>query len=225
MFRMLRVKPPHGWNAVAWELGIVTLGVLIALGAQQWAEGRGWTARVAVADTAIRQELSEASVNARERLAFNDCQVSKLDEIEALLLGGQRTFAKPPFVSRYWAIIRLWPRDAWETALSNDVVAHMEPKRAAGYSSIYNQLGQVRDEEALEQQHIAGLGILPRWVGAMSEATRDRLLAAAVLARRDNEMIQRDSRQVVDAVRALGIADLPGEPLTRCNSLHEPMSS
>ena len=31
MFRMLRLKPPHGWNAVAWELSVVVLGVLIAL--------------------------------------------------------------------------------------------------------------------------------------------------------------------------------------------------
>lgn len=27
MFRMIGLKPPHGWNAVAWELGIVTLWV------------------------------------------------------------------------------------------------------------------------------------------------------------------------------------------------------
>src|SRR4051812_5611318 len=35
MFRLLKFKPPRGWSAVAWELGIVTLGVLIALAAQQ----------------------------------------------------------------------------------------------------------------------------------------------------------------------------------------------
>jgi hypothetical protein len=35
MFKML---PPHGWRAVWWELGVVTLGVLIALAAQQTVE-------------------------------------------------------------------------------------------------------------------------------------------------------------------------------------------
>jgi hypothetical protein len=35
MFRLIRLKPPHGWNAVAWELGIVTLGVLVALAARR----------------------------------------------------------------------------------------------------------------------------------------------------------------------------------------------
>lgn len=225
MFRMLKLNPPHGWRAVAWELAIVTAGVLIALAVQQWAEGRNWTARVAVADAAIRQELGEASANARERIAYNDCLVGKLDKIEALLLGGQRSFPKPPFESRYWSIIRLWPRDAWETARANDVVAHMEPRRAALYSALYYQLGQIRDEALLEQQHIAVLAILPRFVGSMSDATRDRLLDAAVLVRRDNEMVQRDAGQVVEAIRALGIADLPGETGVQCNSLHEPMPS
>ena len=35
MFRLLKLRPPNGWNAAAWELAIVVLGVLIALGAQQ----------------------------------------------------------------------------------------------------------------------------------------------------------------------------------------------
>ena len=38
MFRLTKLEPPHGWNAVFWELAIVTIGVLIALGAQQFAD-------------------------------------------------------------------------------------------------------------------------------------------------------------------------------------------
>ena len=38
MFRLLKLQPPHGWRAVMWELAIVTIGVVVALGAQQWAE-------------------------------------------------------------------------------------------------------------------------------------------------------------------------------------------
>ena len=41
MFRLLKLRPPHGWNAVALELAIVPLGVLIALGAQQ-STGNGY---------------------------------------------------------------------------------------------------------------------------------------------------------------------------------------
>ena len=38
MFAILEVLPPHGWRALWWELGVVTLGVLIALAAQQVVE-------------------------------------------------------------------------------------------------------------------------------------------------------------------------------------------
>ena len=38
MLRLLKLSPPHGWRAVLWELAIVTLGVLIALAAQQTVE-------------------------------------------------------------------------------------------------------------------------------------------------------------------------------------------
>ena len=33
MFRLTKLKPPQGWKVVAWELAIVTLGVLLALAA------------------------------------------------------------------------------------------------------------------------------------------------------------------------------------------------
>lgn len=39
MFRLLKLKPPNGWSAVGWELAIVTLGVLIALGFDQMVKG------------------------------------------------------------------------------------------------------------------------------------------------------------------------------------------
>ena len=58
MFRMLRLKPPHGWHAVTWELLIVTLGVLIALGAQQLIETANWRRDVADFRASVRAEMS-----------------------------------------------------------------------------------------------------------------------------------------------------------------------
>ena len=58
MFRLLKVKPPHGWNAVAWELGIVTVGVLIALAAQQFVDDLHWRGELRDFRTAVRAEIS-----------------------------------------------------------------------------------------------------------------------------------------------------------------------
>ncbi len=50
MFRLMRLKPPHGWNAVVWELAVVTVGVIVALAAQEWVEGLSWRGKVAATE-------------------------------------------------------------------------------------------------------------------------------------------------------------------------------
>ena len=59
MFRMIRLNPPNGWNAVAWELAIVVVGVLIALGAQQAVEERRWRDEVRLTEDALTIEIAE----------------------------------------------------------------------------------------------------------------------------------------------------------------------
>ena len=46
MFRLFKLRPPHGWNAAGWELTIVVVGVLIALFAQQVVENWEWRQNV-----------------------------------------------------------------------------------------------------------------------------------------------------------------------------------
>src|SRR4029079_313978 len=82
MFRMLKLKPPHGWDAVAWELVIVTVGVLMALALQQWAEDVGSQSKVKRARDAIRQELRDHYFNAVEWRTFSPSVSAQLDRIE-----------------------------------------------------------------------------------------------------------------------------------------------
>ena len=91
MFRMLKLNPPNGWRAVGWELAIVTLGVLIALGAQQWAEARSWSAKADAARKALRSEIAEHHENAVEWRVVGPCIDAQLDALERRLLasGGQ----------------------------------------------------------------------------------------------------------------------------------------
>ena len=40
MFRLLKLKPQHGWNAVAWEFAIVVMGVFLGTQVSNWNEDR-----------------------------------------------------------------------------------------------------------------------------------------------------------------------------------------
>jgi len=70
MFRLTKLAPPHGWTAVLWELAIVTIGVLIALGAQQYVDGINQHSQARDAELAIRGELEANAARLRSRSAI-----------------------------------------------------------------------------------------------------------------------------------------------------------
>ena len=96
MFRMLKLNPPHGWRAVGWELAIVTLGVLIALAVQQWAEARSWSAKADVARKALRSELADHHGGAVEWRVVAPCINAQLDGLERRLLASGGTLDPAP---------------------------------------------------------------------------------------------------------------------------------
>jgi hypothetical protein len=85
MFRLLKLKPPHGWSAVAWELGIVTLGVLIALGAQQIVDDFHWRSELGDFRKAVRAEISNNLATYTYRAGQNRCAAARLDELQRWL--------------------------------------------------------------------------------------------------------------------------------------------
>lgn len=102
MFRLLKLKPPHGWNAVAWELVIVTVGVLLALGAQQAAET--FNQRRTAADTrvALTNEVQETLALLELRRAAQPCIDNRLKELRVLVDQWGRTgsYKTPRWVSQ-----------------------------------------------------------------------------------------------------------------------------
>ena len=134
MFRQLRLKPPNGWNAVAWELAIVTLGVFIALAAQQWAEDRSWKSRARDATAAFRNEVGNHYKWAVEWRVVEPCIIAQLDRLQQRLVASGATlepapvFSDPAFKK---FVIRLPSKDfdtsAWQSSISDGVSPHLDP--------------------------------------------------------------------------------------------------
>ena len=66
--RFKLLKPLHGWRAFAGEVGVVLLGVLLALGAQQLVERIGWNLSMTEAKKDLAAELELDLLNAQERV-------------------------------------------------------------------------------------------------------------------------------------------------------------
>jgi len=85
MFHLPKLKPPNGWNFVLWELAIVALGVLIALGAQQVADDIHWRNEVADFRRAVRVEISNNLATYTFRAPEDRCIEARLDELKRWL--------------------------------------------------------------------------------------------------------------------------------------------
>lgn len=133
MFRPMRVRPPNGWAAIAWELAIVTAGVLIALFVQEWANERSWRARASAASHAVRGELTYHLLHALEYRLVEPCVDAQLASLaRRLTTSGDRLSPAQLFSTPFPAVVRVpnksYVLESWEAAISDGVAAHVPPQ-------------------------------------------------------------------------------------------------
>jgi hypothetical protein len=157
MFRLVRLSPPHGWSAVAWELGIVTLGVLIALVAQQFVDGIHDRNEVAQLEGALRAELADDRARWEHVRASDPCTVKRLDALEQWT----RTAPATAKLDRAYRLF-LWNQHtgAWDLAKTSDTTANIPLRERLLFASLYEALNnwrQMINEENANTQALSGL--------------------------------------------------------------------
>lgn len=78
-------KPLHGWREFAGEVGIIVVGVLIALGAEQLIVANHWRHQVADYRQALRSEIAYDIGTHRYRIAENRCVTARIDALDRWL--------------------------------------------------------------------------------------------------------------------------------------------
>ena len=78
-------KPLHGWREFAGEVGIIVLGVLIALSAQQLVENVHSRTEVNQTRIALDAELAYDLAAFDGRMRVEQCDRNRLDELESIL--------------------------------------------------------------------------------------------------------------------------------------------
>lgn len=137
MVRLFKVKPPHGWNAVAWELAIVTLGVLIALGAQQVADEWHWRGEVAGARAALSDELADSIGEGGEREKIYGCIERRLDFLAETIDRAADAGRLPPLATLASPPYRTWLNTTWQTVVAGQTASHFSRHELNRYSNTY----------------------------------------------------------------------------------------
>lgn len=131
-------KPLHGWREFVGEVGIIVLGVLIALGAEQVVETLHWRIEITDARRALDREVAYNIGAIAKRQQEGPCIDRRLQEIRALLAGSTHGVAlkpRPPLGQP-----QLWrPRtNAWQTAMAGQVAERMPLATRVGYAELYD---------------------------------------------------------------------------------------
>jgi hypothetical protein len=175
-------KPLHGWRAFVGEVGIIVLGVLIALGAEQLVEQIHQRQEAAQADRIIRGELAFNLGRLQSRLQIRSCVDWRIEEIERLLdaAADQRKLHSPIWIGRpqYWTL----QTSRWEAESQAGHAALIDRRELAQYGFIYALMHDTENEMMFEQTDWAKLRMLER-LHSIDEPTLADLNAAVQDAR------------------------------------------
>src|SRR3954454_9862115 len=89
-------KPMHGWREFFGEVGVIVLGVLIALSAEQLVEMLHWRSQVSHGRTDLADSYTTIRAQMRERQLISPCLVRRFDQIGSVLDEASATGRLPP---------------------------------------------------------------------------------------------------------------------------------
>ena len=157
-------KPWHGWREFLKEYGIIVLGVLTALAAEQTAEALRWRHEVADAREAVSVEFSGDIALAEERTRIAPCLANRIQQIGAILGQAARTGRLPPIGALGGPPDRDWSIPSWKSVLASQTAAHLPREELLNYGSLagYGDLLVAHNAEEIhawtELASIAGPG-------------------------------------------------------------------
>jgi hypothetical protein len=177
-------KPLHGWREFAGEVGIIVLGVLIALGAEQIIDNLHSRNEVKQTRQALDAELGHNFATFDYRLGIESCAQERLNELQEIIdreSRGERVSLKHDFSPPI--IIAL--RSAIWDAASGDAKSRMPLKVKLQYAMLYDIFHNYEKFVAGDLGNWNQLADLDFDRGLTPEETRNAMIAIKHLRRRD----------------------------------------
>ena len=219
-------RPRDGWRMFLGEVGVIVLGVLIALVAQQIAENWQWRQTVAHTKADLDSQISAAVATSAERAAVEPCLSQRLSALASKVAESRGDWKGDPYtlpgernvkeVIRY-AVPRVYRTpdrtyedDVWQQAKAGGVLSHMTPADIALYSYAFTSIARFQSLSEPEVALQAELSFLA-FDGPLDPSDRSRALSAISRLDTINRNTVRNAEGLVSNAKELGISLTPAD--------------
>lgn len=193
-------KPIDGWRQFAGEVGIIVVGVLIALGAQEVVEDTHWRNQVADARASLDAQLVESKFASLERVAISGCIDRQLDFLDEVIAGKRPAEGLKIKVGA----LRLWSTSAWDAATDPGAVARMPAKTRNDYAGLFSFTAAIRELNMDEFATSANLETLERHTD-LNAVSRDRLAENTAKMRALNAILKLGAQEWLEGAKPLNL--------------------
>ena len=137
-------KPLHGWREFVGEVGIIVLGVLIALAAEQVVQNLTWQKDVrdfrAAVDTELEFDLAASDFRVRQ----TPCLLRRLADLDRWS-AAQRAGQTAPLLREIGYPKRVSPGTSVWNSRGSDLMSHVPIQTRLAYSDFYDLIGNQWD--------------------------------------------------------------------------------
>ena len=128
-------KPLHGWREFAGEVGIIVIGVLIALGAEQLVEDWRWHQRVAVVRQSLMGELGNDRARWEADVIQARCTLRDVEQLDRQAASATHRSATAQGLLRGY----FWMHSAnWNLATSSQTLDHFPIDEQLAFAALYD---------------------------------------------------------------------------------------
>ncbi len=205
-----RPKEVRDWRDFIKEVGIIVIGVLIALAAEEALSDFHWRQEVKIVQDSLDDELTDSLFSALERVKITDCQRRTLDRLDELADQSRGTLViRNDPVTRN----RVWGTAAWDAAVASGTIAHMDHDVRNTYAELFSFVRLFRDFNLRQEELWARIEAYRR-PRALTPDSRDRFVETVSELRALTRTMNRGAQQFVEMAKPLHLQLSPQDAAT-----------
>lgn len=195
-------KPTHSWREFFREIGIVVIGILLAIGFDQVVEEIHWHQEVQKARKALHNDIMDLTDILRYRLEAENCVRQRLATLDKII---EHPSDAPEVHDFSPGIGFALSTNVWQAQQYSQVLTHFKDEELFDLGAFYFQIANMQriiNEEAHSWQKLEVLIGQPSRLGPADIAG---LRVASSEASASNSLIVLIARELLDGTQKLGI--------------------